>query len=145
MKTDSPQALGERMYGFALRVVKLTDALPARRAASRVLGDQLLRCATSVASNYEEARGAISRADFVSKMGLAYKECRESVFWLRLIRDGELLPASRMNAIVAEAMELRAILGKSLKTSRQSRGRVPNPQILKSSSPQIKGADAPLL
>ena len=123
MKTDSPEALGERFYEFALRAVKLTDALPERRLASRVLGDQVLRSATSVASNYEEARGAISRADFVSKMGLAYKECRESVFWLRLIRDAQLLPPSRLDAIVAEAMELRAILGKSLKTARQNRSR----------------------
>ena len=56
-------------------------------------------------------------------MGLAYKECRESMFWLRLIRDAQLLPESRMNAIVDEAMELRAILGKSLQTARQNRSR----------------------
>ena len=110
--------LGRRVYDFALRVVRLADGLPVRGTASRVLGTQLLRSATSIAANYEEARGAISHPDFVAKMGVAYKECRESVLWLSLIRDVGLVKPARMNDIVAEALELRAIFGTSLKTAR---------------------------
>jgi four helix bundle protein len=124
----SPEALAERTYGLALRVIRLTDALPVRRRASRILGDQLLRSAVSVAANYEEARGAMSRPDFTAKIALAYKECRETVMLLRLIRDANLLSASRLTGLLTEAEELRAILGSSLKTTR-------NPQSLQSSNP----------
>ena len=124
--TAAPQIwadeLGQRVYAFALRVVRLADGLPARRVASKVLSTQVVRSATSVAANYEEARGAVSHPDFVFKMSLAYKECRESVLWLCLIRDAEIVRPSRMAAIIAEALELRAIFGTSLKTARQRRG-----------------------
>lgn len=53
-------AFGQRVYKFALRVIRLADSLPARRSASRILGAQLIRSATSVAANYEEARGAMA-------------------------------------------------------------------------------------
>ena len=114
--------LGQRVYAFALRVVKLVDSLSDRRVASKVLSAQLVRSATSVAANYEEARGAVSYTDFVFKMGLAYRECRESVLWPCLIRDAEIVRPSRMTAIITEALELRAIFGTSLKTARQRRG-----------------------
>src|SRR5262249_41422017 len=104
---DAPQPwadeLGQRVHAFALRVIRLADRLPRKRVSSRVLATQLLRSATSVAANFEEARGGVSYADFVAKMALAYKECRETVLWLCLIRDSELVRPSRMNAIVAEA------------------------------------------
>jgi len=121
----APQAwadeLGQGVYAFALRVIELTDRLPEKRTASKVLSAQLVRSATSVAANYEEARGAVSYADFVFKMSLAYRECRESVLWLCLIRDAEIVPPSRMTAIITEGLELRAIFGTSVKTARQRR------------------------
>ena len=95
MKTSPTEAwaeeLGQRVYAFALRAVRLADQLPQRRTASRILGSQLLRSATSIAANLEESRGAVSYADFVVKMATAYKECRESVLWLCLIRDAEVV------------------------------------------------------
>ena len=117
MAALSPEALAKRTYDFALRVIRLTDALPVRRGASRILGDQLLRSAVSIAANYEEARGAISHRDFTNKIALAYKECRESVMLLGLICDGGLLPPPRLGAVITEARELRAILAP---TSRQT-------------------------
>jgi four helix bundle protein len=56
--------LGERLLDFAVRVVKLVEALPDTIAGRRI-GDQLLRCGTSVGANYEEAQGADSHNDFV--------------------------------------------------------------------------------
>jgi len=67
----------------------------------------------------------MSRPDFTAKIALAYKECRETVMLLRLIRDVNLLSASRLTALLTEAEELRAILGSSLKTTRK----FSNPQI----------------
>jgi len=72
----------------------------------------------------------MSRPDFTAKIALAYKECRETVMLLRLIRDASLLSASRLTALLSEAEEIRAILGSSLKTTRK----FSNPQILKSSN-----------
>lgn len=116
-----PDELGQRIYTFAVRALRIADAIPSRRIASRVLGKQLLRSATSVAANFEETRGAISYADFIAKISAAYKECRESVLWLRLIRDAALLPAPRLAANIDEATQLRAILGTTPKTARQNR------------------------
>ena len=70
----------------------------------------------------------MSRPDFTARIAVAYKECRETVMLLRLIRDANLVPASRLSALFTEAAELRAILGSSLKTTRK----FSNPQILKS-------------
>lgn len=117
----SPEALAQRLYDFALRTIRLIEALPRSRTASRVLGDQLLRAATSVAANYEEARGAVSHADFVAKLGVVYKECRESVLWLSLIQDAGLVSTVRMDNLLSEAKELRAIIGSSMKTARENR------------------------
>ena len=71
-------ALSERIYQFALRVIKVADALPPRRVSSRVVGWQLVKAGTSTASNYEEARGAMSRKEFVSKLAISYRESRET-------------------------------------------------------------------
>ena len=112
------EALAERIYQFALRIIRLADALPRHRLAARVIGWQLVKAGTSIAFNYEEVRGAISHREFVAKLGICYKECRETVLALRFIQDGQLLPSSRMNAIIAEGKEIRAILGTSFKTAR---------------------------
>lgn|SRR5262245_36513665 len=115
------EALNERIYQFALRVLKVGDALPPRRVSSRVVGWQLVKTGTSTASNYEEARGAMSRKEFVAKLAISYRESREAVFWLRVVRDAELLAGSRMESIIQEGLEIRAILGSSLKTARSDR------------------------
>jgi len=119
----TPETLGKRIYEFSLRALHLVNALPKRQVASKVLGGQLLRSATSIAANYEEARGAISRADFIAKLGIAYKESREVYLWLSMIADAKLLPVNRMKPIIVEAEEIRAILGSSLKTARLKQGK----------------------
>jgi four helix bundle protein len=111
--------IDERTYAFALRIIKLVESLPRQRRISIVLGDQLLRAGTSIAANVEESRGAQSKADFTSKMNIAYKESRETVMWLRMIRDVHLLPADRMEDIIQEAKEIKAILGSSVKSARK--------------------------
>ena len=72
--------LKERTRAFALRAVRLVEALPPGRAAD-VMGKQLLRCATSVGANYRAACRARSRAEFVAKLGIVEEEADEAEYW----------------------------------------------------------------
>ena len=80
MKGDD---IAERLIDFAVRVIAGVQALP-RSAVGGHVKKQLARAGTAAGANYEEARGAESRADFAHKVGLALKECRESLFWLKV-------------------------------------------------------------
>src|SRR5262245_23242161 len=79
-----------RTKQFALRVIKLVDSLPQKRAAT-VIGNQLLRSGTSVGANYRAARRARSTADFCSKMGIVEEEADESEFWMELLIDAGII------------------------------------------------------
>lgn len=112
--------LQERTKQFALRVIKLTQALP-RTPAGEVLGKQLLRSATSVAANYRSACRGRSKAEFIAKTGIVLEECDESQLWLELIVAGGLLPSRRVADLLKEADELTAIFVASLRTARGDR------------------------
>jgi four helix bundle protein len=107
-----------RLRRFAAQVVRLCQTFPKGPAAKHILG-QLVRAATSGGANYEEARGAESRADFIHKVGVANKEMREALYWLRLVQDAELAVSGDLDALVREADELVAILTASIKTAKQ--------------------------
>ncbi len=115
------EKLDERTYKFALRVVKLVSALP-HTTAGEVLGRQVLRSGTSIGANIEEAYGGCSKRDFTNKMATAYKEARETHYWLRLIRDDGLIPAKRIEPLIQEALEIKLILAKTVVTSKKSKG-----------------------
>ena len=111
------EELKARCKDFALRVMKMTDVLP-RSAKGRVLAEQILRSATSVASGYRAACRARSRADWIDKIGRTLEETDESLLWLELIEDGGLLPAKRLTALKQEATELTAIFTAIHKSSK---------------------------
>jgi len=104
--------LKARTKQFALRVMKLVNALPRSRSGNAI-GGQLVRSGTSVGSNYRAACRARSRAEFIAKIGIVEEEADESAFWMELIIDGDLLPASKVSALHREAMELTAIMAAS--------------------------------
>jgi four helix bundle protein len=87
--------------------------------AGKHVSRQLVRAATSGGANYEEARGAESRADFVHKLGIANKELREALYWLRLTQEAALVEDGELEALVREASELVAILTASIRTSKR--------------------------
>jgi len=91
------EEMKRRTKEFALRVIRLTEALPKTQTA-QVIGRQLLRSATSVAANYRAACRAKSTADFISKMGTVEEEADESLFWM------EFAVAHRMNDTVGKVM-----------------------------------------
>ena len=102
-------------------MIRLVRALP-RGKEARVLGDQVLRAATSVGANYRAARRGKSRADFIAKLAIAEEESDETCYWLELIARAGLIPNARLHSIMAEANEITAILTAAGKTSKQSRG-----------------------
>ncbi len=108
-----------RTRQFALRAIKLVEALPKGRSAD-VIARQLLRSATSVGANYRAACRARSTAEFLSKMGIVEEEADECVYWLELIADSELLPVNRLQEILDEANQIVAMTVASIKTARKS-------------------------
>jgi four helix bundle protein len=114
--------LQNRTKSFALRVMTLIDHLPST-TKGRVIGDQIMRSATSVASNYRAVCRARSRAEFVSKLGIVLEEADESMLWLELIREGRLLPAERVANLIKEADEITAIIFSAQRTARRDTGK----------------------
>ena len=117
MKEGNPVLI--KSYAFSKRVVLLYKML-LKDQQPRSLADQILRCGTSIGANVEEAVGGLSRRDFSSKCGIAYKEARESHYWLRLLRDTECLDSSLADSLIEDAEELKRILAAILISSRQA-------------------------
>ena len=111
------EELKSRTKQFALRVMRMVDALP-RNAKGRILADQILRSATAVASGYRAACRARSRADWIDKVGRTLEEADETLLWLELIEEGDLLPAPRLAALKQEASELTALFTAIHKSSK---------------------------
>jgi len=119
----TPTELKERTKEYALRIIRLVDALPASRSTD-VLARQLLRSGTSVGANYRAACRARSHADFISKLGIVEEECDESLYWMELLVAAKKVAAKRVANLMAEGNELLSIVVASLRTSRTRR----NPQ-----------------
>ncbi|MYC31121.1 MAG: four helix bundle protein [Chloroflexi bacterium] len=106
-----------KSYAFAVRVVRLYQYLSTEKK-EYTLSRQLLRSGTSIGANVEEGIGGQSRADFFSKLAIAYKESRETAYWLRLLKDTDYLSESEFNSIYPEALELCRLLGAVQKTAK---------------------------
>jgi len=101
-----------RTKQFALRIMKLADSLP-RTASDRVLAGQIVRSGTSVAANYRAAGKGRSKSEFIAKLGIAEEEADETQFWLELIIESGIVPATRLEPLLQEARELTAIIAAS--------------------------------
>jgi four helix bundle protein len=98
----------DRTKRFALRVIRLFVSLP-KTGEAQVLGKQLLRSGTSVGANYREAHRARSRAEFAAKCGDSLREIEESAYWLELLEESGILPATKLKDLRTETNELTAI------------------------------------
>jgi methylmalonyl-CoA epimerase len=112
-----PEEFSDRLWEFAARVGKVVEALPETKLGRHVAG-QLVRCGTASAPNYDEARSAESRDDFVHKLGIATKEMRESYGWLRFTIRSALLPATKVADIADEAEQLLEMLSRAVHTAK---------------------------
>ena len=118
MKNDN--IVQVKSYGFAIRVVRLYQHLSIQKKEF-VLSKQLLRSGTGIGANVEEAIGGQSRADFVSKVAIAYKEARETSYWLRLLKDTGYLSETEFGSIHSDAEELCRLLAAIQKTTKDKR------------------------
>ena len=116
--------LAERLFEFAVVVVKLTQRLPGS-FAGRHVGRQLLKSGTSAGANYEESQAAESRDDFVHKLQVALKELREANFWLRLIARTGIAKGDGLETMVDESRQLVAMLSKAVATAKGKSKRGP--------------------
>ena len=112
---NEPQ-MKDRTKQFALRILRIADALPANRSGNAI-ANQLVRSSTSVAANYRALCRSKSRADFINKTSIVEEEADESGFWLELIVDAGLMTAARVKPLLEEASELTAIMVASRKTA----------------------------
>ena len=115
VSTQEARDIGERLLEYGARIIKVVESMPKTLVGRRV-ADQLLRSGTSVGANYEEARAAESKEDFVHKLQIALKELRESNYWLRLLLKSGKISAGRMANLLDESNQFRAILSKSVAT-----------------------------
>jgi four helix bundle protein len=116
------EELKNRTKKFALMIIKLVNELPNTKVGNTI-GNQLIRSGTSVAANYRASCRARSTADFVSKITIVEEECDESLLWLELIMESDLLRNELLLDIIREANELTAIFTASGKTAKQNNRR----------------------
>jgi four helix bundle protein len=112
---SSENPIREKSYRFALTVIKLYSRTLERK--EYVISKQLLRSGTGIGANVEEAIAAESRRDFIHKMALASKEARETVYWLRLLSDSDLVPDLDVSSELSQARELVRMLTSIVKTT----------------------------
>ncbi|MEW6078225.1 MAG: four helix bundle protein [Thermodesulfobacteriota bacterium] len=115
MKTDNP--VQTKAYAFALRIVKLYRYLCDEKREF-VLSKQMVRSGTSIGANIEEAIGGQSKKDFLSKMSIAYKEARETHYWLRSLRDSDIIGAEHADSVIEECNELLRLSGSIIRTTK---------------------------
>jgi four helix bundle protein len=113
-----------KSYAFAIRIVRLYKYLVEGKHEF-VLSKQLLHCGTSIGVNVEEAIGAQTKKDFFLKITIAYKECRETSYWINILKDTNYLNLEECKSILHDCEELLRILGSIQKKIRQSQTSAP--------------------
>ena len=111
------EAIKSRTKQFALRIIQLVQSLP-KNATADVIGRQLLRSGTSVGANYRSACRARSTAEFISKMGIVEEEADESLFWMELLIENNLIKKEKLELLMKEADEIVSIIVSSIKTAK---------------------------
>ena len=113
-----------KSYQFALKVVKVARQLSDQK--EYVLSRHLLRSGTSIGANIEEATQAQSTADFIHKLSIAQKESFESNYWIRLLRDSELIPDDIGTLLLTDCEEIQRIITSILKTTKAKKRLIDN-------------------
>ena len=120
-------SIEDRTYSFALVLIRAFRQVPPRDQAERVIWQQLLKSGTSAGANSAESGGSQSRADWITKRFIALKEMRETLFWLRLLRDTSHEKANDLSWLLDEANQLVGILTATVRSARANGNRSSNP------------------
>ena len=107
---------------FALEVIRFTESLPQKRA-TEIIGRQLFRCGTSVGANYRAACRAKSKPDFIAKMGIVLEEADESLYWMEILQEAEIVDTEAARMLTREANELVSIVAASIMTAKDTKSR----------------------
>lgn len=116
---ETGKDIQRRSRQFAVRIIKLASKLP-RTPAGLVIARQLIKCGTSVGANTIEAQDASSKKDFINKMSIALRECKEAKYWLEVIGESGLLSVGILERDYQEADELCAIYSTIVKNAKKS-------------------------
>ena len=122
-QTATPPDIQARTFDFSLRILKLCKHLERTPGMGKRLLSQLLRSGTSVGANVEEAASSESKAEFIYKRSISLRECRETVYWLRLLAAAELIKPRLVAPLISEAQQIAAILAKSIITTKKNLGK----------------------
>lgn len=114
------EELKQRTKTFGIRTVKVVEKLPPKRSA-QTIGQQLLRCGTSVGANYRAACRSRSDAEFRAKLGICEEEADEAIYWFEMIIELGYIRARQLDDLIREANAILAIIVASIKTSRRKR------------------------
>jgi four helix bundle protein len=120
MAKDKPEDIKERTFRFALTIISLVESLP-NTISAKTIGNQLIRSGTSIGANVEEATAAHTKNDFIYRMGVALREARETVYWLRLLDASRMVDKPQLTEILREADEIARILGAIVSSARGKR------------------------
>lgn len=110
--------VAKKAFAFAVRIVNLNRYLKARGCDS-CLRSQLLRCGTSIGANIQEALEGQSNKDFIAKLSISLKECRECQYWLQLLCETEYIEKQYFDSIREDTRELHKMLSSIIITSKQ--------------------------
>ncbi|HWG87632.1 MAG TPA: four helix bundle protein [Candidatus Acidoferrales bacterium] len=122
MSLEKHRDLRRRTQDFALRILKMSRALPRNREAD-VIARQVLRSGMSVAANYRAAGQGRSKAEFIAKLGIVIEETDETIFWLEMLGKSGIVRPARLEALLEEANQLLAVFGASWRTARGNKNR----------------------
>jgi four helix bundle protein len=111
--------IAEKSFDFSLRIIKLYQFLT-KEHKEYILAKQILRCGTSIGANIEEAIGAQSKKDFITKISISYKECRETSYWIKLLYKSNYLDMNLFHSLLLDCHELAKIITKILNTSKKN-------------------------
>jgi four helix bundle protein len=118
MHEKRENALKDKSFAFAIEVVMLCKDLVANQKEF-ILSKQLLRSGTAVGALVREAQNAESKADFAHKLGIAQKECDETIYWLELLFETKYLQETNFLELKGKAEELLRIIRSSILTIKQ--------------------------
>ncbi len=111
------QQFKQRTKQLALRIIHLVEALP-NTSTAQVIGKQVLRSGTSVGANYRAACRAKSTPDILHKLAIVEEEADETLYWLELLVEAELVPEAKLKSLMNEVDEITAMIVSSIKTIR---------------------------
>lgn len=113
------EAIKKRTKQIGIDIIKLVDLLPSK-TASWILAKQIIRSATSIGANYRAACRAKSSPDFINKLKIVEEEADETIYWLEILEDTDLISQTHTKSIKAEINEIVSIIVASIKTARNN-------------------------